>query len=50
MDSKVLGGIQLVGALIAGWVGFQAQRWDSLVLALLFLVTAIHHLTEKTKH
>ncbi len=47
MDAKTLGWIQLIGALVAGWFGWQAGRWDSLVLALVFLIMAYHHLTEK---
>jgi hypothetical protein len=49
MEPKVLGTIQIVGAVVAGWIGLQAQRWDSLVLALLFAITGIHHLMEKHK-
>jgi len=44
---KVLGGIQLVGAVIAGFLGWQNQDWGVLVLAIVFLATAFHHLTEK---
>ena len=47
MEPKILGIIQLVGALIAGWFGWQAKRWDTLVLALVFIVMAIHRFMEK---
>jgi len=46
MNAKLLGGVQLVGALIAGWFAWQGARWDSLVLALVFLIMSIHHFQE----
>jgi len=48
MDSKTLGTVQLVGAVIAGWIGYQNMRWDSIVLALVFVISAIHHYMEKS--
>lgn len=47
LKAKQLGWIQLLGALVAGWFGWQAQRWDSVVLAAVFLVMSYHHLTER---
>jgi len=47
LEPKTLGWIQLIGALLAGWFGWQGQRWDSVVLAVVFLIMAYHHLTER---
>jgi len=49
LDAKILGGIQLIGALVAGYLSWQVREWSVLILALLFLITAVHHLAEK-KH
>lgn len=47
VDPKTLGVVQLLGALFGAWFGWQAQRWDSVVFAVVFLVMAVHHLAEK---
>lgn len=48
MDSKTLGTVQLIGGIIAGWIGYQNMRWDSITLAAVLVVTAIHHYMEKS--
>jgi len=40
MDRKNLALVQLVGALIAGYLAYQVQRWDTVVLAVVFLIMA----------
>ncbi|MBW2970440.1 hypothetical protein KY309_02000 [Candidatus Woesearchaeota archaeon] len=45
MQPKVLGGIQVIGGLIAGYFGW--GDWAIVVLALLFIIMGIHHFTEK---
>lgn len=44
MDPKTLGWIQLIGAIVAGWFGWQAQDWGVVILALVFLLMSFHHL------
>ncbi len=46
MNAKTLGWIQIVGALIGGWFGWQEMDWGALTFALLFLLMGIHHLKE----
>jgi len=43
MDSKTRGWIYIIGALAAGWLGWQAQNWADLIFAVLFLVSGYHH-------
>ncbi len=43
MDSKTRGWIYVVGGLIAGWMGWQAKDWATLILSVLFLVSGYHH-------
>ena len=47
MDPKTQGWIQLIGGLIAGWFGWQAQDYGVLVLAVVALVMSAHHLGGK---
>ena len=49
MNPKTLGVIQLIGAIIAGYLGYAAGDWAALILAILFLITSFHHLSEKRK-
>jgi len=47
MDRKVRGGLYLIGGLVAGWMGWQAKDWTDVILSVLFLVSAWHHLMDK---
>ena len=50
MEPKTLGAIQLVLAVLAGlFVFYPVTDWNLpvVLLALTFLITAIHHFTEK---
>lgn len=47
MDAKALGVIQLIGAVIAGYFGIQNKDWGVLALAIVVLIMAHHHFTEK---
>ncbi|MEM4327764.1 MAG: hypothetical protein QXK64_00890 [Candidatus Woesearchaeota archaeon] len=49
MATKTLGAVMLIGAIVAGWIALRAQRWDSVLLALVLFVMSIHHLTTR-KH
>jgi hypothetical protein len=49
IDAKTLGIVQLIGAVVAGYLGWQDASWGVLILAIVLLVTAGHHLTEETK-
>jgi len=44
---KVLGAIQSICAIVAGYFGWQTKSWGLLILALALIITAIHHLTEE---
>ncbi|MBI4017001.1 MAG: hypothetical protein HY363_04900 [Candidatus Aenigmarchaeota archaeon] len=58
MDAKTLGTIQLVGGILALFsslsIGMMSMRgmmysmggWGVLILATLFIITGVHHLTE----
>ena len=48
-DAKTLGWIQIVGALISGYIAYMNEGWEVVILALLFLITGIHHVMEKKK-
>ncbi len=43
MESKTRGWIYIIGALVAGYLGWTTQSWADLVFALLFLVSGYHH-------
>jgi hypothetical protein len=47
MDSKTRGWIYIIGALVAGWLGWQARDWAILILSLLFLLTGYHHAMQR---
>jgi len=44
---RTLAIIQLIGALIAGYFGYSDGNWGIVVLALVFLIMAVHHFQEK---
>lgn len=47
MNPKHLGAVQLIGAILAVIVGFMDLTfWAIIIFAILFIVLAIHHLTE----
>ena len=43
MDQKTRGWIFIIGALIAGWMGYDQGNWAIVILALLFLISGWHH-------
>ena len=47
INTKTLGVVQLIGALVAGYFGWMNTNWGVLVLAIVILVMGIHHLTSK---
>ena len=50
MNPKTLGVLQLIGAIITGYLGFTDNlKWGELILALVILITAVHHLGEKKR-
>jgi len=49
MSPKTLGIVQLIGAIVAGYFGWQSSNWGILALTAVFLVTAVHHLTEEKR-
>jgi len=47
VNPKHLGAVQLIGAILAVIVGFMDLTfWAIIIFAILFIVLAIHHLTE----
>jgi len=46
MEAKVLGGIQLIGGLIAGWMGFNGGDWGVVIISIVLILMAIHHFME----
>jgi len=46
MESKTLGVIQLIGALLSGYLGYTDGNWGVVVIAVVLLVMSVHHLTE----
>jgi hypothetical protein len=48
-DAKTLGWIQIVGSVLSGILAYQNEGWEVLILAVLFLITGIHHVMEKKK-
>lgn len=46
MDSKTLGVVQLLGALISGYFGYTDGNWGVVVIAVVLLVMAVNHFTE----
>ncbi len=47
MKPITLAWVQLIGALLAGWFGWQGKDWGVLVLALVLVIMAVHHFMEK---
>lgn len=43
---KQPGVIQVVGAIVAGSLAYNEMSWSAAVLALLFVIVGVHHLTE----
>ena len=43
IDPKTMGWVKIIGAVIAGWLGFQAAptNWGVLVLALVILLAGL---------
>ncbi|MFC1685537.1 hypothetical protein ACFLZZ_00780 [Nanoarchaeota archaeon] len=50
IEYKTMGWLQLIGAVVAGFFGYQDSNWGVLTLAIVLLLTSIHHLTTKKKH
>ena len=49
MDAKTVAWIQLIGAVVAGWMSWQAQDWPVLILAVVFLAMSINGLSGKKR-
>lgn len=49
MDRKTIGAVHLVGGLVAGWFGWQAQDWGVLTIALVMVVVSLHHFGKKPR-
>ncbi len=48
MEAKILGAVQLIGAIIAVILAYMNMSfWSVIVFALIFVITAIHHFTEE---
>lgn len=47
LKSKQLAWLQLIGGVIAGWFAFQEMDYAAMIFAVLFLLMALHHFTEK---
>jgi len=47
IDSKMMGWIQVVGAIVSGWFGYQSLDYGVLVLAVVVLTMGVHHLYKK---
>lgn len=45
VSAKTLGAVQLIGGLLALWLGW--GDWAVVVLALVLVVMAVHHFMEK---
>ncbi len=45
MNPKTIGAIQLIGGLVAGWLGW--GDWAVVVLAAVFVLMSVHHFMEK---
>ena len=45
IDAKTLGWIKIVGAVVAGWLGWRAvpSDWGVVVLALVILIAGLSH-------
>jgi len=50
MEHQWMGWVQLIGSLIAGYFGYQDSNWGVLTLALVLLITSVHHFTSKKHH
>ena len=46
MDSKVLGAVQLIGALLSGYMGYSDGNWSVVIIAVVLLVMAVNHFME----
>lgn len=47
MEAKILGAVQLIGAILAVILAYMNMSfWAVIVFALIFVITGIHHFTE----
>jgi len=47
VETKVLGAVQAAGGIVGAYFGWQNQDWGVLAIAIVLIVMAVHHLTEK---
>ena len=46
LDTKTIGWLQIIGAVLAWWLGGAGLASSTTIFAVLFLLMGIHHLTE----
>jgi len=49
LTGKQLAWVQLIGGLVAGWLGYQNNDWGVVVLAVVMLIISLHHFTSAKK-
>ena len=47
LDRPTLGWLQIIGAVISGWMSWQVQDWAVFILAVLFLLAGINKTSKK---